>query len=155
MPLPCHSVQWDITDGLTHTFQNPASIWKCKKLSQNRETLGIIQLHSQDRYSRAVSTQDKKPQLGVLASPCSCCQAPWHGLCTRLCTQGLAVQETGFLCPKQHLVPIHQRHQIDKSRALFKATIKVISLSSFCVLCTFLLHAGQFHLVTKLNTEQG
>lgn len=68
----------------THTFQNPASIWKCKKLSQNRETLGIIQLHGQDRYSRAVSTQDKKPQLGVLASPCSCCQAPWHGLCTRL-----------------------------------------------------------------------
>lgn len=139
----------------THTFQNPASIWKCKKWSQNRETLGIIQLHGQDRVGQFLH-RTKGPKWGGSSQPMFLLPSTLAWALHR------ALYPRGGSSGRRILVPqgascsnSPKGTNIDKSRALFKATIKVISLTSFRVLCIFLLHAGQFHLVTKLKTEQG
>lgn len=161
MLLPRHSVQWDTGDGFacfSFLLFVPKHIhWKsCFHLKMQ-------EMVWEQRNTRDYSTSPPGPphtgvqflhrtkgHLGLLASPCSCCQAPWHGLCIqRLCLfrREDSSAPRGILFCFHLKAPYRQEH--NPVQGHYKSDQPDLLLCPMHIPAT----CGSFHLVNKLKTE--
>ena len=93
-------------------------------VSEQRNTRGYSTPWPDHRTQECSFCTEQQATWGLRASPGSWGQAPWHGLCTRLCTQRFCLfRREDSSAPRGILFHFTYRHHTGKSGAPFKDAV--------------------------------